>query len=148
MNLSVEVKDLNHEDLVNLFSTSLYGNTWPCAYYRKEDYYGTELENANDCIEDKFAKLLLAGKSILIGDRYSEDKDDVNGTLPNHWSEDDEFVAYEVTLEDVKNGLNKAAQTEWGIDLVNHLTFMPEELDLCEADTLLQCIVFGEPVYG
>lgn len=38
MNASINISDINHEDLVNLFSTSLYGNNKWCVDYDREEY--------------------------------------------------------------------------------------------------------------
>ena len=65
------ITEINHDDLVNLFSTATYGSSYFDVFKKKKDYYGTELEDENDCREDTWAKVLLSGKPVYVFDYYS-----------------------------------------------------------------------------
>lgn len=147
MNATVNISDINHEDLVNLFSTSLYGNNKWCVDYDRDEYEKECLTDSNDCIEDKIAKLLLAGCSIEISDLYSEDETDGYGKVMHAWDKENECMVYNITLEDVRKGLNKASRKGYH-KLVMDLAYEPGDLDMFDADLLLQFIVFGDYIYG
>lgn len=142
------ITEINHNDLVNLFSTATYGSDYFSVIKKKKDYYGTELEDENDCCEDTWAKILLTGKPVYVLDYYSEEV--AYGNLPHEWDEKRGAMKYTVTLEDIKNGLQKALDNggwdaECAYDLINEDSC---NLDLTEAENLLQIITFGEAIYG
>ena len=142
------ITEINHDDLVNLFSTATYGSSYFDVVKKKKDYYGTELEDENDCREDTWAKILLAGKPVYVLDYYSEEE--AYGNLPHEWDAKRGAMKYTVTLEDIKNGLQKALDNggwdaECALDLINVDSC---NLDLTEAENLLQIITFGEAIYG
>jgi hypothetical protein len=142
------ITELNHDDLVDLFSTALYGSSLFSAYYDKKDYKKCN-PSENDCFEDKLAKILLNGYSVIVCDHYA-DEDEFYGDLPHDWDEADRCVEYTVTLEDIKNGIGKALdQGGWtskcAMDFINH---EEGDLDLPEAEELVQWILFGETIYG
>lgn len=142
------ITEINHDDLVNLLSTATYGSSYFDVVKKKKDYYGTELEDENDCREDALAKILLAGKPVYVLDYYSEEE--AYGNLPHEWDEKRGAMKYTVTLEDIKNGLQKALDNggwdaECASDLINDNSY---NLDLTEAENLLQIITFGETIYG
>lgn len=151
----VTITEITHDDLVNLFSTALYDSTYLDADYPKSDIY-----EEDDCYEDKLAKALLNGQTIVVRDTYAEGC--VYGNLPYEiegCEEDEDIanVAYKVTLEDVKKGLEKAGsgtfkinfdgEEEFGVKAFD--MFANEDFfDLAYADCLMQIIVFGELIYG
>jgi hypothetical protein len=148
MKLISTISEITHDDLVNLFSTATYGSNYFSVTKKKKDYYGTELEDANDCREDTWAKVLLSGKPVYVLDYYSEEE--AYGKLPHEWDEKRGAMKYTVTLEDIKEGLQKAISNggwdaECAFDLINDGS---RELDLTEAENLLQIITFGETIYG
>lgn len=141
------ITEINHDDLVNLFSTATYGSNYFDVMKKKNDYYGTELEDENDCCEDVWAKILLAGKPVYVLDYYSEE--DAYGNLPHVWDKKRGAMRYTVTLDDIKNGLQKALDNggwdaECAFDLINDDSY---NLDLTEAENLLQIITFGKAIY-
>ena len=147
MKIQTLITDINQEDLVNLFSTATYGSEYLDCAFRKSDYYGTDLEDENDCREDKWAKLLLAGKSIFVYDYYSEEES--YGNLPQKWIPEKEAMRYELTLEDIKKAVQSAVNNSeytctYAMDWINDSC----NFDLIEAESLLQHIVFGEVIYG
>ena len=148
MKTKTVITGITHDDLVNLFSTATYGSNYFDVAKKKKDYYGTEHEDENDCREDTWAKILLAGKSVYVFDYYSEEV--AYGNLPHEWDEKRDAMRYTVTLEDIKKGLQKALDNgDWdakcAFDLINDDSC---DLDLTEAENLLQIITFGEAIYG
>ena len=148
MKIKTIITEINHDDLVNLFSTATYGSSFFDVTKKKKDYYGTELEDENDCREDTWAKILLAGNSVYVLDYYSEEE--AYGNLPHKWDERRGAMRYTVTLEDIKKGIQKAIDNgDWdakcAFDLINDDSC---DLDLTEAENLLQIITFGEAIYG
>lgn len=143
------VMDVNHDDLVNLFSTALYGSYVFGASYDSVEYHALPNADDNDCYEDKLSKLLLAGKSIEIVDRYAEDESDHYGKLPHKWDDDEEVMVYNITLKDIIKGLKVATDKGgWTAKCVRHFADEDGEFDLYEAEALLQVIIFGELIYG
>ena len=67
MKTNLTISEITHKDLVNFFSTSLYGST-----YLEADYTNPSLKEEGDCFEDVLAKNLLAGDSVVITDWYAE----------------------------------------------------------------------------
>ena len=150
MKTTTIITGITHDDLVNLFSTATYGSSFFDVVKKKKDYYGTELEDKNDCREDTWAKVLLAGKPVYVLDYYSEDEDEAYGNLPHEWDEKRGAMKYTVTLEDIKKGLQKALNNGgWDADCARDLIDEDScNLDLTEAENLLQIITFGEAIYG
>lgn len=149
MKLTTTITDITKDDLVNLFSTATYGSDWLGLKIRKTDYYGTPLEDNNDCVEDKWAKVLLNGKSVFVYDYYAGDDDDFYGELFHVYCESRGAMRYTLTLDDIKKGLEKALEAgEWDARCVHHLINDDGSFDLYEAEELMQMIVFGEAVYG
>lgn len=113
---------LEQEKLSDLLSTATYGNGWPAiesTVYRKP-------EEALNFTEDEWANDLLSGKALMVYDLNDDDH------------------PYKITLDDIKKGLmimKEKYPYHW-----NNLVNENEDLETC--DTLLQCTVFGELVYG
>ena len=153
----IAITDITQDDLVNLFSTALYGS-----YYLGADYPNICKFDHDDCYEDRLAKTLLNGGSIDIIDGYAEGC--VYGNLPHEFEKDEdveegyESVRYKVTLEDVRKGLEKAGSGKFKINFDGEedfarrafTAFVNEDgnFDLIYADCLMQIIVFGELIYG
>ena len=144
------VTDITHEDLVNLMSTATEGSNYlSLAFINEDDYYGTKLEDSNDCWEDKFAKVLLDGGCIEVLDYYAEDEDDFNGDKPHRW--DGQCMAYTIGLPDIEKGIVRALDNGgWDAKCANGLINIDTccDFDLIKADNLLKIIVFGEAIYG
>lgn len=141
------VTEITLDDLVNLISTATYGSPWLGS--------SVPLKSANkvervegEAREDRQARILLAGYPIFIDDYYAEDKDEFYGNLRHFWSGD--HMVYEITLEDIKNGIARALNNGGYIrDYINH--WADDEcmnFDLTEAEAVMQWIVFGEEIYG
>lgn len=148
------ISEITHDDLVNLFSTALYGSN-----YLSTSYDESVGENDDDCYEDVLAKILLSGGKVQITDYYAEGCD--YGNLPYEMDEEDN-ITYKVTLEDIKAGLAKAANGTFNSQSKDFVederrfakrafdSFVTEacDFDLTYADCLMQIILFNEIIYG
>ena len=139
MKTDIKVTELEHDELVDLLSTALYGSTWFDASYDKNIY--EKLENTQgECFEDKLADMLLNGNKITItdmeadGESYSEKFVRFEGKYQN--------AVYEVELNDFL----EVASTKKGFRLLEDV--LSGEGDYYTADAFLQRVVFGEEVYG
>lgn len=153
VNKTIKIEDITHDDLVNLFSTALYGSTYLDADYPEGDYYNPY----DDCYEDRIAKALLNGFSIDVIDTYAEGC--VHGNLPHKIDEETEDVSYKITLADIKKGLEKAGSGKFKLNFDGEEVFARKafeafvdedatDFDLICADCLMQIIVFNEIIYG
>ena len=147
MKVTIEKSDFTHEVLVDLFSTALYGNPSFGCYYDSFEYHDKCKVDESDCYEDKIAKLLLAGCSIEIADEYAEDEKDVYGDKKATWSTEYEIMMYPITLDDIVEGLNKAAN-DGQVQRVESLLNLDGDIDMIDADALMQYIVYGDIIYG
>lgn len=163
MKTKITITELSHNDLVDLFSTALYGSSYLSADYTIEDRKSVDVSD-DDCYEDIIAKILLSGKSIEVTDNYAEGCS--YGSLPYRFQDkddDDSSVIYRVTLDNIIRGLEKASDgtfnagnDEWTERTkksarVSFDSFMDEDrcdFDLVRADILMQIILFDEIIYG
>ena len=159
MKNNVEIIDITHEDLVNLFSTALYGSSYLSAEYDKDFYNSIPKDKKEgDCFEDHIADVLLNGGEIYIYDAYSEGEVyNKNGELIKEEYSDEEYAQYTLTLTDIIEGLQRAANgtyktnndTKYILHCFNE--FAEDDcydLDLTDADALMQIITFNELIYG
>ena len=159
MKTQTTITDLTTEDLVNLFSTAFYGSN-----YLSADYEESVEHDEADCYEDIMANILLNGGKIMVTDSYADGCH--YGTLKWQYNEDYD-VTYDVRIEDIKRGLERAAngtfnagendeyQPDWrerNIEFAkrsfNAFAFDEREWDAITADCLMQIILFDEIVYG
>lgn len=158
MKTKTTITELGHDDLVNLFSTALYGSS-----YLDADYEENACLEGLTCFEDKLARTLLCGGIVSITDYYSEGS--AYGNL-SYAEDEDENVTYFVSYEDIKRGLERAANgtftitTNLGEDYVkgekesakrSFNSFADDgavDFDLIRADILMQIILFDEIIYG
>lgn len=155
MKTQVKITEITHDDLVDLFSTALYGSS-----YLRADYEESIEYDEKDCFEDILANILLHDGSIKITDYYAEGC--VYGSLP-HEIDEDENVTYLVTYDDIRRGLERASDgtfnagdDKWTEQTkrsarVSFDSFNNEDrydLDLVRADILMQIILFNEIIYG
>ena len=156
---NVEIIDITHEDLVNLFSTALYGSSYLSAEYDKDFYNSIPKDKKEgDCFEDHLADVLLNGGEIYIYDAYSEGEVySDNGELIKEEYSDEEYAQYTLTLTDIIEGLQRAAngtyKTNNDTKFIRHCfnEFAEDDccdLDLTDADALMQVITFNELIYG
>ena len=155
---NVEIIDITHEDLVNLFSTALYGSSYLSAEYDKDFYNSIPKDKKEgDCQEDHIADVLLNGGEIYIYDAYSEGEVySKNGELIKDEYDDEEYAQYTLTLTDIIEGLQRAANgtyktnndTKFIRQCFNEFADDCYDLDLTDADALMQIITFNELIYG
>lgn len=144
-----QVLELSHDDLVNLFSTALYGSPYLSANYDKDFYNSLEYKQKNEsCFEDKLAECVLNGGCINFCDEYADGE--VYSVLGNVM--DDGTVIYRINLDNIIDGLIACDNMQRGVS--GKRCFDEFELgddgnmDFSIADELLQNIIFGEAVYG
>ena len=155
------ITDITKEDLVNLFSTALYGSQYLGADYDPNEY--RKIPNPDDCgcFEEKLAKMLLNGKPITIYDMYAEDEEDFYGDLWHQWDGDNGTMDYLVNLKDIEKGLQKCLDGTFKVNngydeeipymrkcVANLIDRENGDLDLPQAENILQVIVFGQIIYG
>ena len=163
MKTETTITELSHDDLVNLFSTALYGSSYLFADFTIEDRESVNISD-DDCYEDIIAKILLSGKSVEVTDDYADGCS--YGSLPYRFQDkddDDSSVIYRVTLDNIIQGLERAANGTFnaGDDKWTEQTkrsarisfdsFMDKDkcdFDLVRADMLMQIILFDEIIYG
>jgi hypothetical protein len=137
MKTKITVTEFEHEDLVDLLSTALYGSTWFEADYNNNIYKSLKSKEG-DCFEDKLADMLLAGHKITIIDHEAEGE----SYSKKFVRFDGESAIYEITLKDFLN----TASTKRGFKLVEDV--LSGDGDYWTADAFLQRVVFGEEIYG
>lgn len=137
MKTKITVTEFEHEDLVNLLSTALYGSSWFEADYDNNIYNSLKIKKG-DCFEDKLADMLLAGHKITIIDHEAQGESYSKKCVGFN----DESAIYEVTLKDFL----KTASTKKGYDLVEEV--LSGDGDYYTGDAFLQRVVFGDEIYG
>ena len=145
------VTGITHDDLVNLFSTATYGSEWLSIVAPVGAKEGLDITE-DDFREGVWAKVILAGKKLFFYDYYAEDEDEHYGNLPYKYKRNgdgDKIMRYEFTLEDIEKGIAKCLdlggwEAECARDLIEH----EGDLDLPEAEAIMQVIIFGETIYG
>lgn len=137
MKSKITVTEFEHEDLVDLLSTALYGSSWFEADY-DNNIYNSLKNKEGDCFEDKLADMLLAGHKITIYDHEAEGESYSKKCVRF----DGESAVYEITLKD----LLKTASTKRGYQLVEEV--LSGDGDYWTADAFLQRVVFGDEIYG
>ena len=155
MQTRTTISHISHDDLVNLFSTALYGSS-----YLSADYGVTAERKENDCYEDIIARCLLNGDTVEVTDHYS---DTPYGKLRHLVDEDEECVTYYVNINHILDGLERAANgtfhTEGSAEYQERekeaaraafwsLANESLDFDLVSADILMQIILFDEIIYG
>ena len=126
-----DLNSIDHEMLVDLLCTATYGSEWlQIKTLKSERFMDEEVEQSvrdEWCREDKWANRLLKGGHIVCYDY-----------------EDDDVARYELTLDGIKRGLEKARDGEAVRDWAD---FVTEEDDYCTCNNLMQVCMFGEVIY-
>ena len=140
-----KVSDLTHDESVDLFSTATSGSSRMCISAEN----ARDLVEDNDCREDVWAKALLDGREIVVSDYYAEGEK--YGNLPCVIDPlDGDCENYTVTLKDIEKGLKKCFNHEDAYirEYAEHFRAGDGDMDLEEAETIMQIIVFCEHIYG
>lgn len=146
----MEVK-FTTEELVDLFSTSTYGNSAMGADYHN----GDTTEHVGECWEDVLAYILEHGGTIDLIDAYAEG--DAQGKYEDtaFQGEDDPtyWMRYPITLKDMETRLADFMDSgNEDVRYVRKLYYMLKDED-CSFDmicawNLMQVVMFGEIIYG
>lgn len=136
---TVDLNSIDHEMLVDLLCTATYGSDWlEIITLKSERFMEDDVEQSvrdGWCREDKWAYRLLKGGKIVCYDWY--DNDDLE-------FEENRPARYELTLDDIKRGLEKARDGEAVRDWAD---FVNEEDDYYTCNNLMQVCIFGEVIY-
>ena len=152
-----DINHLNHEDLVDLFSTALYDSLNFTATYADSARNNIKVEE-NDCFEDVLAKIAMNAKvdkdKVMIYDENAEDGEVYGNCACGTAQIDDEIITtyYYIGIKEIIKGLEAAANSSEDYIRKAFNAFVNREED-CEwdaetADILMQMIVFGEVIYG
>lgn len=148
MKTTTKISEISQDDLVNLLSTATDGSEYiDIDWVYQEEYIKSKEEG--DSRENIYAKMLLNGYKIEVRDYFAEDDEDFYGCLHHEWNEEDECMVYHVGIEDIANGIAKCIDNGgWTAECAYDLINKPENLDLYEAEAIMQVIVYGEVIYG
>lgn len=141
METKITVMSMEHNDLVDLLSTALYGSTWFGADY-DHAIYNSLTETQGQCFEDALADMLLAGHKITITDYEAEGEKYSDKFVKFTGAGEYKNAVYEVGLQDFLD----VASTQKGFRLLEDV--LSGDGDFYTADAFLQRVVFGEEVYG
>ena len=127
---TIDLNAIDHKMLVDLLCTATYGCDWlEIKTLKSERFMDEEVEQSvrdGWCREDRWANRLLKGGHIVCIDYEEESR-------------------YELTLDDIKRGLEKArdgeAVREWA-------DFVDETEDYFTCNNLMQVCIYGEVIYG
>ena len=146
MKTKIQVIELTHEEIVNIFSTANYNNSsLELSYADSMDDLAREVKKKwNDthgdtmCYEDKLAAILENGGTIAAIDAEEYKYRDYNGEEPTK-----ENHVYPITMQTLLD----ACSTEEGYSYAKRL-LVDEEGDLYDAWNIIQIAMFGEVIYG
>ena len=124
-------KDLPKDISSNTLAT--FGNGWPTIKVKRSEFHLAE-EDKYDCLEDKWAAILINGGTLVVYDDYEVEE----------LEEGEKPTKYTLTLKDVRKGLRLMKK-----NYPNHYNDLMEECeDAITGDVWLQLAVFGELIYG
>lgn len=158
MKTKTTITEITHDDLVNLLCTATEGSNWLDCWVLKA--IRAQVETADgDCLEDVWAKVLLAGFPIMATDMYAEGETYGSACLAtlDEPENEDSSVTYRVTLDRIRGGLQSAIDGTfegdenakmWAAECVRHLIEESFDFDINEAEALMQIIMFNEIIYG
>ena len=146
MKTKIQVIELTHEEIVNIFSTASYDN------YLLELSYGDSMDDLarevkkkwNEthgdtmCYEDKLAAILENGGTIAAVDKEEYEYGSYEGEEPTK-----ENHVYPITMK----SLLDACSTTEGYSYAKRL-LKDEEGDIYDAWNIIQIAMFGEVIYG
>lgn len=139
--MRIDLENISHENLVDLLCVATYSSEWlAIETLESERFMDEEVEQSvrdGWCIEDKWASRLLKGGHIVCLDYFDDEADDF-ALMPRP-------ARYELTLDDIKKGLEKARDGEAIRDWAD---FCEENDDYSTCNNLVQVCMFGEVVYG
>lgn len=98
----------------------------------------------DECNGYKVARCLLAGYPVTIYDKWAEDENEFHGNLPHQYI--DYEMAYTITLQNVIDGLTRAANSTNYFDRRAVANIDAWEASVEDCERVIQYIVFGERV--
>lgn len=139
MKTEIKVTAFEHEELVDILSTALYGCEWTTTDYDWKAWNKLPNKTENICFEDKLADCLLAGLPIYITDLEAEGEryGNVCESIIN-----EDITEYIVTLDRIL----ETASTPEGYELVKEI--LDGNGDYYTANNFLQLVMFDEIIYG
>lgn len=124
---------INKENLVHVFAVATEGSDWLWIDYPNR--FKKFVSSDEQCREDKWADVLLNsdGRAYIIAVDYNDDEED-----------GEEGKEYEIRLTDMERGLEifKKKYPDYFSDLLE------DKDDYYTCNNLMQCVMFGEVVYG
>ena len=118
--------ELTKGTLVNILSVATYNSDW--LSIRRPKKYDNLVKEESECREEKWADILLGGGYIAA---YA-------------YEDEEEPTRYKVTLEMMKKGLD-VFQSECPQDYADLIT---ENEDYYTCSNFMQCVIFGEVIFG
>ena len=158
MKTQIKIIDINHEDLVDLFSTAFFNSLNFSVTYNDSAKNIIDVDE-NDCFEDIMAKIAVNAKvaddKLIVFDENAEDGE-VYGSLACGVGKNEEYdtleTYYYVGIKEIIKGLEAAANSSEDYIRKSFEAFVNREddgeWDAITADILMQIIVFGEVIYG
>ena len=151
----VTVEEISLTELASLISIGIEDSGYLLAEYDRAEYDALRDKSACDFREDRIARLLLAGKEIVIVDYNAEGETYDGAGIPAAVGGEGE-ARYTVDLKAILKGLSRAASGEVAEEPAMAKkafdAFLRDEEEPCfdagEGDTLWQSILFGEIIYG
>lgn len=151
MKAKVTITELTHEDLVCLIATATYGSPWLGFQYNKLKCRNIQ---DTDTAEDIAAKILMYGGTIDFIDEGAEDAADIYS--PSGYFESNAGI-YPVTSDMIRQGLENALngtfkatdrqEKSYARRCAAELLKDEPDLDIDDAETLMQIILFNEIIY-
>jgi hypothetical protein len=119
---------LSFDDVVSILSGfNSYSSYWVSLVDWEDDEYHEARNNVSErhdddspCLEDVWAEMLFMGRKL--------------------WISDEEGVNYDLTLDNLKQGVIKAFDNGVSMDI--------DLWDASDCDVVIQCAIFGEAIYG
>ena len=145
-NFSIDAVKVNwtEELLSNILSTATYGSDWLEIHVHENSHsLWKELKEAEPdkhrCREDVWAAVLLHDGALAVIDHFAgEDEADYDESVGG--------ALYTVTLKAINDGVNARAKENF-VSLASLLED-EGEADYYDGSNFMQCVLFGETIYG
>lgn len=118
----------SHDNIVDVLSTATYGSDWLGIHVADDDKskaLKAQAETKYDCCEDIWAFVLEHGGRLDCYDNYDDKKMTIN-------------------MDDYTKGFNVFKESCKG----DYKDLMNDDGDYITANNLMQCVMFGEVIYG
>lgn len=135
--MKIQVIELSHSDLVDIFATATYGSEAIDIDYNREEWGALPVKEG-ECSEDAMADMILNGHQLTVTDFYAEGETYREGAKLDKYGNG----IYEIQYSDILNACSTTEGIELAIDLFEG------NGDYFTAYNLMQLIVFGEIIYG